>query len=180
MKAKEIMQSLIGSEFNKEFNVKIVDEKGVRSHYNRLLKCIFIDLDNDKNNKKGSYTALYHEIGHHIDNLNKLSNKQLFGRLILRDCEDLIPIIYTLKRDIAENPYMHGLSDIISGATHNIYKLKYTHKNEYWDLGSHKLSSEVFAHFYEAYIRNDMNKINLYETYLPRAFSLFINMVKYL
>ena len=83
-----------------------------------------------------------------------------------------------LKENISLNPYMHGLSDILSGATNNVYALKYSHSNEYWDLGTHKLSSEAFAHFYEAYIRNDIKKINLYRTYLPRAFSLFLNMVK--
>lgn len=71
----------------------------------------------------------------------------------------------------------HSVSDIIGGLTNNKCVGKYGHfKKDYWNK-PHKLEKEAFAHFYEATIRNDTEKLERIKYVFPNAYKEFEKVV---
>ena len=169
------------SNINKCFySVKVLSSKNAINHYDRLTRCIVFDIYKDSINKKGKYTSFYHELGHHVDwELGLISNNELFRKTILMDCEYILNefSIKSLILFIQKDSRTNGFSDILSGATKNSFSFKYRHETSYWEGSIMRLSYETFAHFYEALIRNDKFKINLYKKILPKAFDMFLYFI---
>lgn len=161
-------------------NVKILSSKDAITHYDRITKCIVFDINKDSTNKKGKYTSFFHELGHHIDwELGLISNNIDFKNTILRECNILINRININKliSYISKESRTNGLSDILSGATNNSLSFKYKHTNSYWQGSSMRLPFEAFAHFYEAFIRKDYFKIDLYKKFLPNSYDMFLDFI---
>ena len=151
---------------------------------------IRLNWKNDKVNKRGEYTTTFHEIGHSIDRAaGGLSYKTLdFKEALKKDFDNLVKAYtesYNVSMQVAyaeigealqEEKY-HAVSDIISGITRNKCHGKYVHTNEYWNR-KYKLEKETFAHFYEAYARNDIDKIKILSETFPNAVKEFMKLLE--
>lgn len=164
----------------------IVDNCIIAKHdhnlFNSLWKAIYysIDKSNLSDSKKGEWTALCHEFGHYVDHLlGRISALDEFSNAIYKDIE-IFTELYDLdlvQKDVNANAFLHGLSDILAGTIEGL-KLRYKHDKNYYKC-KNKLQREVFAHFFEAIVREDYRKLNMYENYLPSTYKCFNDMLKY-
>ena len=114
---------------------------------------------------KNDYVTELHEIGHYIDNEVLKINKKGFRDTILKDFKKL-----------SEHKNFENIiwSDILSGITLGKIQGKLSHSNLYWLSDKSKLPGETFAHFFEATIRNDKRKIEIYKAILPNSYIEFL------
>lgn len=152
-------------------------------------KGIRVNLEKDRNNRRGAYTTTFHEIGHAIDRAaGHISNSKHFKDSLINDFENLVFAYkkqYNLSRsevyeEISKNirkHNQHSISDILGGITQNKCKGKYSHEVKYWET-PHKLEREAFAHFYEAYARNDADKIEMLSQMFPEATRIFTELLE--
>lgn len=171
-------------------DIKIISYNPYRgNHYSVANKGIRINISKEQKDKRGAYTSLFHEIGHNIDNLmGWVSRNDDFRELIKSDFENIvneyikgyncnrIEAYAEISEKIMDDRY-HSISDIIGGITENKCCGKKKHPNEYWNNPS-KLSSEAFAHFFEAYARNDKEKIAILQAIFPNAVDNFLDMLR--
>ena len=54
---------------------------------------------------------------------------------------------------------------------------KYGHPATYWRKVDHALEAEAFAHFFEAFARNDKEKIDILSQMFPTAEQEFMNLL---
>ena len=151
---------------------------------------IRINLKNDKFNSRGAYTTIFHEIGHAIDHAGggisyKTPN---FKNALINDFEGIVNL-YKKEYNLTEQEVYaeiskkirthqsHSVSDIIGGITENKCVGKYSHKKEYWKKPN-KLEKEAFAHFYEAFARNDEKKIHYLSEMFPTATQEFMKLLE--
>lgn len=173
-------------------SIKIVNEKyGGRAYVNA--NGIFFDVKKDAMNERGKWTTICHEIGHQIDkSAGRISSRfPEFRRFLVSDFEGVVNeyqrvynmdevLTYAKISDVLKSdPKYHSLSDLVGGITNNKCKGKYIHDVEYWKK-TNTLEREAFAHFYEATLRNDIEKIKLIKDMFPNAYSVFEMMMEVL
>lgn len=151
---------------------------------------IRVNFDRDAKNARGSYTTTFHEIGHRIDRAaGDLSCKTtIFRNALENDFNDIViemKKMYNLKQeevyemisDSLMNDKYHSISDIVGGITKNQCVGRYMHETKYWEK-NYALEREAFAHFFEAYARNDAEKINALSQMFPNAQKEFMRMLE--
>ncbi len=151
---------------------------------------IRVNLKKDKFNLKGAYTTTFHEIGHCIDRAgNGLSYKTPdFKNALINDFNRLANAYMKEYNIRIEEAYIeigerlqdveyHSISDIIGGITENKCVGKYSHRVKYWKKPN-KLEKEAFAHFYEAFARNDEEKIYYLSEMFPTATQEFMKLMR--
>lgn len=151
---------------------------------------IFTNFKRDSKSPKGKWTSTFHEIGHAIDKLcGGLSYRDYeFRRKLETDFENLvkeymeyynvdIDVAHELISELLNATTYHSISDIVGGLTRNKCVGGYAHVVEYWDK-PHKVEKEAFAHFYEAMIRNDKEKIDALKSIFPSAYDWFEKMLE--
>jgi hypothetical protein len=176
-------------EYYDDINIISFNPYKGKAHYSRKDKAIRIDIEKAAKDERGAYTPLFHEIGHNIDHLlGNISHTRNFGEILRKDFNDVVKEymkvyncdIDTAYRDIGKmtngNKY-HSISDILSGIIDHKYLPGYRHEAEYWE-NQYKLEHEAFAHFFEAYVRNDTIMIKNLTQMFPRAIEVFLEMLK--
>lgn len=176
-----------------EINFKDINFKDGAARYSPKEKGIYIDINDDFANKKGKgqYTTVFHEMGHLIDHrLNNISVKdEKFRNLIINDfnsfvneysrinnINNLYEVSKLISDKLGKSPKFHSVSDLCGGVTENIIVGKFRHRTEYWK-NPNKLPKEAFAHFFEATLRNDEDKLKLIKDIFPKSYSEFLNML---
>lgn len=71
----------------------------------------------------------------------------------------------------------HAISDMAGGLTGNRCRGRYGHETGYWDRDN-ALEKEAFAHFFEAYARNDVEKIDILSQIFPSAREEFLKLLE--
>ena len=136
------------------------------------------------------YTSTFHEIGHCIDRAGgNLSYKDAkFKDDLQNDFDTLVDSymkLYNMDQEksyseigkgLQEHKY-HSISDIAGGLTRNKCVGKYRHDDKYWER-DHALEKEAFAHFFEAYARNDAEKIEAIPQVFPNAAYEFMKLLE--
>ena len=150
---------------------------------------IRINLLDASRDKRGAYTSVFHEIGHAIDKAaGRISHTREFGAAIKKDFEDVVNAFKFQYNMSTEKAYIeigdrlqedirHSVSDIVSGITQNKCVGKYNHTTEYWEK-PYRLEREAFAHFYEAYARNDIEKMEMLKQMFPEAVNVFFKLLE--
>lgn len=150
---------------------------------------IRINLLDASRDKRGAYTSVFHEMGHAIDKAaGRISHTREFGAAIKKDFEDVVNAYkfqYNMSTEKAykeigdrlQEDIRHSVSDIISGITQNKCVGKYSHAAEYWEK-PYRLEREAFAHFYEAYARNDIEKMEMLKQMFPEAVNVFFKLLE--
>lgn len=176
-----------------EINFKDINFKDGAARYSHKEKGIYIDINDDFANKKGKgqYTTVFHEMGHLIDHrLNNISVKdEKFRNLIINDVNSFVneysrinninnpyEVSKLISDKLGKSPKFHSVSDLCGGVTENIIVGKFRHRTEYWK-NPNKLPKEAFAHFFEATLRNDEDKLKLIKDIFPKSYSEFLNML---
>lgn len=176
-----------------EINFKDINFKDGAARYSPKEKGIYIDINDDFANKKGKgqYTTVFHEMGHLIDHrLNNISVKdEKFRNLIINDVNSFVneysrinninnpyEVSKLISDKLGKSPKFHSVSDLCGGVTENIIVGKFRHRTEYWK-NPNKLPKEAFAHFFEATLRNDEDKLKLIKDIFPKSYSEFLNML---
>lgn len=143
-----------------------------------------------RNNLRGSYTTTFHEIGHAIDRASGFSSckNEKFKNAILKDFNDIVKEykkVYNVDtseayREIGKKLRLHEyhtVSDLAGAITGNRCVGIYKHEKEYW-LKPYALEKEAFAHFYEAFARNDEVKMNILRETFPDAVEEFFRILE--
>ncbi|HFE9685137.1 TPA: minor capsid protein [Clostridium perfringens] len=176
-----------------EINFKDINFKDGAARYSPKEKGIYIDINDDFANKKakGQYTTVFHEMGHLIDHrLNNISVKdEKFRNLIINDVNFFVneysrinninnpyEVSKLISDKLGKSPKFHSVSDLCGGVTENIIVGKFRHRTEYWK-NPNKLPKEAFAHFFEATLRNDEDKLKLIRDIFSKSYSEFLNML---
>lgn len=168
-----------------------------KNYYSSKYKAICFNLKNDRLNikEKGSYTTFFHELGHLIDrNIgipsvnSNLSSK--FKDAIINDINKFIiktessynirsekELCDFISEQLKGRGEYHSISDIFGGVTGNKIVGKFSHSNDYWK-NPNALPKETFAHFFEATIRSDEEKLKMFKNILPNAYNIFIKLLK--
>lgn len=159
-----------------------------KNHYSRKERAMRINIDGAAIDERGAYTPLFHEVGHNIDHLSgNVSHTRNFGEILRKDFNDIVKEymkVYNCDIETAyseigrniEDAQYHSVSDIASIITDGKCKGKYRH-NKAYNEKTNILEKEAFAHFFEAYARNDMNKLSILEQMFPNAIRLFYKMI---
>lgn len=155
-------------------------------------KGIFVNFKEDISNKKGSWTSVFHEMGHAIDQIyGRISYDDAFGMALRSDFEvftkqyalaynisngtDLYEII-SKKLEDAEIRDSHVLSDLFGGMTENKCVGKTHHKSEYWK-NEYALEKEAFAHFFSASSLKYQDKLDVIQSVFPNAYDEFLRLI---
>ncbi len=150
---------------------------------------IRVNLKKDFENKRGMYTTTFHEMGHCIDRAGGgLSYKtEDFRNALINDFDNVVKAYqkeynvdkletYHFMSEKLLTDSRHSISDIVGGITNNQCVGKYLHDANYWNK-PHKLEKEAFAHYYEAFARNDTEKIMYLSGMFPEATKEFIRII---
>lgn len=146
---------------------------------------IRVNLEKDMVNTRGKYTSTFHEMGHCIDRAGKGLSYQstAFKDALSSDLKNIVKLYeeeynfnqkeaYKVISSALKDDQYHAISDIVGGLTGNQCVGRYGHEKSYW-LEEHKLEREAFAHFYEAFARNDVEKIECLSETFPTAVKEF-------
>lgn len=171
-------------------NVYFVNEKyiGVSKTND---KGIFTNFEEDSKNPKGKWATVFHEIGHAIDRKTGgvSYSSPRFRKYLESDFDTIVKNyqkIYNVNKKTAYkeisaslgDPVFHSISDIVGGITNNECVGRYGHKQkDYWQKPN-VLEKEAFAHFYEATIRNDKDKLDAIRSMFPNAYGEFERLVE--
>lgn len=176
------------NEYYDDINIISFNPYKGKAHYSRKDKAIRINIEKAALDERGAYTPLFHEMGHNIDHLSgNKSHTRNFGEILRKDFDDVVKQymkVYNCDIEIAyseigrniEDAQYHSVSDIASIITDGKCKGKYRH-NKAYNEKTNILEKEAFAHFFEAYARNDMNKLSILEQMFPNAIRLFYKMI---
>lgn len=174
---------------------KIVFAKtNARGHARYSIKYgIFINLDKDCLDKRGQWTALFHEIGHNLDEVyGRPSESTMFINALKNDFFTLTNnymMIYNMNieqtyEDIScylrkgLDEQVHIISDLFGALSGGKCKGKWGHKKQYWESrGDKGIGSEAFAHFFSASIINDEIKLESIKETFPTGYEEFLKMV---
>lgn len=154
------------------------------------LKGIRVNLKRDKNNPRGKYATTFHEIGHCIDRAGgdlshktpnfKNALKSDFGNVVnayMKEYNVSQEEAYSLIGNALKDDKYHAVSDIAGGLTRNKCRGRYGHETRYWERNN-ALEKEAFAHFFEAYARNDAEKIDILSQMFPSASEKFLKLLE--
>lgn len=171
-----------------DINIISFNPYKIKNHYSRKERAIRVNIEKAAVDERGAYVPLFHEIGHNIDHLlGNVSNNRDFAKLLENDFDNIVNgymkvyncDIETAYSEIGKNiksMQYHSVSDISSIITRGKCKGKYGHNEDYNDKVN-VLEKEAFAHFFEAYTRNDVKKLNILEQMFPNALYLFYKMI---
>ncbi len=151
---------------------------------------IRVNLLSDAHDARGHYRATFHEMGHAIDrSAGRPSEKSgKFKQALFNDFENVVnaykvqynidtaEVYKKMSAALKESEY-HAISDIVGGLTQNKCVGDYSHKVKYWE-NPFALEREAFAHFYEAFARNDAIKTNAMQEMFPTATQEFFNLLE--
>lgn len=193
---KEI-KSIIGNANSriKEYTLKnidnsmIINENAVGTAFTTETKGeIIFNIKRAREDRRGAYTPYFHELGHSLDKLTGIKSVEL-DKYLKNDYKNLIDSyrnVYKLSKDEADYEIIDQLKNLGAKATStkDIFrglsgkaKENSSHDTKYWKKNN-KLSSEAFAHFYEATIRADSEKINHLEEMFPTAYAEFLKLIR--
>ncbi|MDO4327119.1 MAG: hypothetical protein Q4E24_13985 [bacterium] len=152
---------------------------------------IRLNWKKDKTNIRGKYTTTFHEMGHCIDRAaGGLSYRTPYLKEALEnDFQSLVNEFmkeynvsqkeaYNMIGDALQEDKYHSISDIVGGLTENACIGKYGHSVSYWKEVDNAIEAEAFAHFYEAFARNDVEKIEALSQMFPTAEKEFMNLLE--
>lgn len=189
--------------FNKNKNSKKIDFKDVtylketfinRAYNNPNIRKIVLNTEiesikvggNRSYHKKGnlvfkeSYNdhTIRHEMAHAVDYANSwLSSDKNFIIAIQKDKKHILNNTQIYKNLIKNNRQYIELSDIIGGITNNKVVGNYYHKKKYWKNGD-KLQKEIFAQIFSAAGNDNLEQLEIFQTYLPNTFKEFDNLIR--
>lgn len=169
--------------------INIINTNPVQQAYIPRKKGIRVLMNEMKDDKRGQFTGLLHEIGHNIDGLLGWPSKKCGMREALRDDADRLftSLIVSGKCDNVKESYeyiskiviahkYHAVSDLLGGLTDNQCKGRYMHYNSYWRKNESRLEKEAFAHFFEASFNTE--KIKLVREFFPTAYEAYEEVIK--
>ena len=152
---------------------------------------IRLNWEADRVNSRGRYTTTFHEIGHSIDRAaGGLSySTPYFKKALESDFRNLVIAFrkeynvdqrsaYEMIGNSLIDAQYHAASDIVGGLTENACMGKYGHPATYWRKANHALEAEAFAHFFEAFARNDKEKIDILSQMFPTAEQEFMSLLR--
>ena len=185
--APKEVQDLISKYQNQIKIISFNPYKG-KNHFSREEKAIRFNLAETATDVRGAYRSLFHEMGHNIDYLlgdvsctrnfrNALIND--FGTVVnnymkMYNCD--IQTAYSgIGKKIRDDKY-HSISDLVDMITDGACRGRYRHEENY-RRKKNRLEMEAFAHFFEAYTRNDVEKLEALEEMFPNAINLFYKMI---
>ena len=170
-------------------DIRFINEKAIGRAVARK-DGIRVNLVRDSADKRGAYTATFHEMGHIIDRAaGGLSHKSpAFKMALVNDFDNLVKSYMEMYNVNTDQAYMeigqnlhehkyHSISDIVGGITENKCRGTYGHESDYWKR-KNALEKESFAHFYEAFARNDVDKINALIEMFPTANKEFMKLME--
>lgn len=169
-------------------NILFVNEEAVGTGVAKK-KGIRVNLKKDRINPRGEYATTFHEIGHVIDvAAGNISISSKFKDSLISDFENIVysyktvyniddEAVYRLISKGIKGHRLHSISDIVGGITKNKCCGNYSHNENYWKQAN-ALQREAFAHFYEAYARNDIEKIEMLSQMFPTATKLFLELLE--
>ena len=155
------------------------------AYYDTETKKIHMHYGADLNNPRGKAATWFHEHGHMIDDMaGRISNDMEFEAILKDDYQSYMKaygktnnlktfdkVQLAISKDLSSMRKHSAVSDILEGlsdgnihgvAGHNIY---------YWNKDSGALTSEAFAHMYEAQF--DKTRYKEMQKYFPNALKYF-------
>lgn len=170
--------------------IKIFNEKLLGSAY-ASGKGIAFNVNKDLTDKRGRWTAFFHEMGHIIDRCTGRISSRFpeFRKFLISDFENIAneyQKVYNMDKKstyaeisnvLESSAKYHSISDLIGGITNNECCGAYTHDSDYWKK-KNALEREAFAHFFEATIRNDLEKIEVIKEMFPNAYNVFEKLIE--
>lgn len=157
------------------------------NRFSSMYNGIFINFKRDEHDNRGTYTATFHEMGHHVDSmLGRVSRSGDFGKFLRTDAQNFViayaqlngynveEALYEISDAMrkAESRQCHIMADLFSGIYGNEYDWKYYHADSYWAREG-KLESEAFAHFFSASVLADAEKMETIQSVFPNAYQWF-------
>ncbi len=141
--------------------------------------------------KRGRFVPLFHEIGHHMDELLGRPSSQRGFREALEDdgarvfrsliaggrCATMEEAYQYVSKNI-QPVECHSVSDLLGGLTGNKCRGGYGHSAAYWEQKKDGIEREAFAHFYEASLSGDKQKTGIIKDFFPSAFRKYEEMVR--
>lgn len=149
----------------------LLEENVIRYENGKIYLNMFKDIDDPR----GPATAFFHEIGHHID--DSLGWK-------FTKSNDLLNLLYEdignvdetwLLKVIKDNYKASSTSDIVGALTKSRITGRYGHDKMYWKEST-SISSEFFAHFFEAQF--DFERQAILEKAFPKSYNYLENELK--
>lgn len=177
-----------GSDVGKKLFNKYVPTDSVENaafegtpQYNVDKKRIFMHFNTDLHNERGNGATWFHEHGHLIDDYaGRISNDSMFRRIIEEDVrqyrikigkENNLKTFDKIDKFISgelNNFRKHSaVSDIFEGATKGNIVGCGGHGQDYWQKDDKLLTSEAFAHMYEAQF--DKTRYKEMQKYFPNS-----------
>lgn len=186
--APKYMQDLIEEHYD---SIRFRNAKNIRfGVFKSRSSIIEINFENELRNPFGPFTVAFHEIGHCIDGqMGHLSERiPDFAKILKQDSDGFIKnakklyktedIYDTISKELTQYDAGHSVSDLLGAITRNkICVPGRQHSTDYWKK-PHKLEHEAFAHFFEASIRNDADKLEIIRTVFPNAYQSFVDALK--
>ncbi|MBQ8054493.1 MAG: minor capsid protein [Lachnospiraceae bacterium] len=169
-------------------NMGIINQKPLAGACNTK-KGMRVNIVQDVFDKRGSFVSSFHEIGHRIDMLmGRPSQKYGFENSLRTDFINLVNSYkanYNYSKEqayqaisaIISGDQFHSISDLLGALSNNECVGDYSHPIGYWKA-KHSLEREAFAHFFEAYARNDVEKQELLKIVFPNAIAVFQLMLE--
>ena len=169
-------------------NSMIINENAVGTAFTTETKGeIIFNMGNARLDKRGAYTPYFHELGHSLDKLTGTKSVEL-DKYLHKDYERLID--FYSKRGVSEEKAKDEILDTLkvyrhkASSTMDLFKGlsgratdKGSHNKNYWKKRN-RFSLEAFAHFFEATIRCDEEKISLLSATFPSAYKAFIEIIE--
>ena len=159
-----------------------------KPHTNSHQGTMWFNLAKDSTDKRGKYCGVFHEMGHSLDiALGRPSGSQDFYKALKKDFETHVKKIQNLyggniltaydgiSEELFSSPIYHSISDLCVGLSKGKCRGPYAHEDDYYSRPQ-SIPREAFAHFYEATIRKDSEKIELIKEYFPSSYEMFLGM----
>ena len=181
-----------GSDVAKKAFSKFVPQDSVANashegtaYYNTETKKIYMHYGADLNNEHGSCATWFHEHGHMIDDMAKnISHSSEYESLLRSDYRSYMnaygkannlktfdKVQSAISNDLNSMRKHSAVSDILEGLSDGNIRGVAGHGTDYWKKNSDSLSSEAFAHMYEAQF--DKTRYKEMQKYFPNALKYF-------
>ncbi len=160
------------------------------AYYDTKSKKIYMHYNADLNNPRGNAVTWFHEHGHLIDDMAKnISHDDKFQKLLNDDYRAYMTsygksnnlktfdkVQSAISKDLSSMRKHSAVSDILEGVSEGNIRGVAGHGINYWKKNSDALSSEAFAHMYEAQF--DKTRYSEMQKYFPNALKYFENKLE--